>query len=186
MSGLETKFFWGCGLILLAAVIFAAAVIWHDRQGQATSIAPGAASQTTSSYAAPAADLPHQTGGATAPYLGTIESVSGNNIMLAVGSGSATTTYTVEVGSNTSIYKEGAKLSDAEYQSQMQTFLAEIQGSTNPNNVYIAPDHYAHITLGISDVTAGAFVIVTPQSAPSDMTIDALSIQVGTAPAPSQ
>lgn len=164
------SFLLGGGMVLLAAVIFSGTIIWNDTH------APQG--PTTSANSAPAS-VPPLPAGAPNPALnaqrhfpteasGKVVQVQNDRLVIDtvspqaafLGGQASTTPLTVLFDSGTTIYKQGAKKSAAEYQKEMQTFLHDIAYATNTAVQYQAPDYYAHIALSPSDITPGTFVLV--------------------------
>jgi len=175
-------------IVFAAAVIFAGVLVWYgNRVPSSSSVANFSMPMGTTTSRGPAPGVPvfHQ------QVVGAVTAVGANNITVAAltpaiagaPQSNSTISTLVNISSGTSIYKEGALLSQAQYQQEIAAFQQKTVQSSGANVVYVGPDQYAHVALQVSDVHVGDFVVVIPTTdATPGQTVTASSIQVTPAP----
>jgi hypothetical protein len=171
-------------LLVVAAIIFAGALYWHDSQGgtpasAANPLPPGAPN--------PADAYLHQQSGAE-DYGGFVQTVGGDRFVIKMenpgnpATGTSPTlsssTLTVVVDAKTEIYKQGAQKTDAEYQKERDAFHAATLYATDTQDIYLAPDSYEHMPLTLADLKQDTFVIIKPLAAAQGGSITAVSVEV--------
>ncbi len=170
MTNLGKQLLLPAAVLLLAALIFAGTLVWHDTIGSkyvqqtAQQSATGSNGQPNpapafSSVTAGEANIPHYPAG---DINGTIASVSGTTLTLAVispGSTSAgSTKVTVIVDSDTQIYKIGAYKDSATFNQETAAYMADPSKYSSP------PQPFTTITLSLKDLSVGTQINVLPKA----------------------
>ncbi len=154
----ENKFLVPSILLLLAALIFAWAVV-YSKNGPSTD-----AHALTNVPPPPhvAENVPHYPSDAR-QQSGLITSVGADRITIepTAGTGAA---KIILITSQTEIFKLGAIKDEDAYAKEVAVFDESLRNATGQNITYAGPDPMEHIALKIADLTPGMAVMVIPSA----------------------
>ncbi len=163
MNNLDKQLLIPSVLPFLAAVIFAGTIVWHDTVGikYAQQNAPNGQLNlvpAVSDVTASEGSIPHFAAG---NIDGTVSSVSGSSLTMAVispdSSNTGSVSVTVIVDTDTQIYKMGRTKDPNTYNQEIAAYEA------NPSKYASAPQPHETITLSLQDLTVGEQINVLPK-----------------------
>jgi hypothetical protein len=159
-------------LLLLAAIIFAGAVVYlvHGN-GQVYTVGTSTSAPIPHQ---PDESLPHYS--QLNPVGGVVKAVGASSIDIVQGPGN-TNPATVLVDKNTTIYKTGALKDPQVFDAEIKAFSAETLGAPS-SYTYVMPDRFIEIPLTLKDIQVGDTVFINTTNSLPATSIHAVLLQV--------
>lgn len=174
----ENKFLLGSGILLCAALVFAASVFWYPSRGSNMARPNAAAPKDTAAKIVEGTSYISK----VPPAAGVVVTAGSNSVVMNVKDlDGKLQKVTIQIDSETEIYKRGTSKDANAYQKEMDAFLAKIENAGDAGVVYIAPDRFEHIAVKTSELAAGTSVIVQFRATEDKTKLVAYNILVGPA-----